>query len=499
MNNYDIVIIGSGLGGLQTAYILSKEGYNVCVLEKNKQLGGVTQNFVRDNVIFDTGIHYIGSYDKNQVLYNYFKYLDLTEKLDVKKLDTNAYDIVSFNNEKNNYAFANGYNNFSEKLISYFPKEKNAIIKYTKKLQEISNSLPLFNFEYSSNFSPRSEDITSGISNYLKNITSNKRLQNVLVGSNIVYAGDENKTPIYVHSVINNSYINSAYKFNNGSQQIAVQLTKSIRKFGGTVLNKKEVSRFVFKDKEIEFVETIDGDKFYADKFISNVHPTRTFQMIPQEKVRKSYYNRVQSVKNTISYYNLYITLKENSFEYINSNIFHLNGENIWMASSYNEERWPQYFMFIPTQKHHNDKYANGVSVMTYMKYDEVEKWENSSVNKRGDEYIAFKNMKNEQFLNAIENRFPNFRKHIKNIYSSSPLTVRDYVGCNDGSMYGVMKDFNDPLHSYFTPKTKVPNLLFTGQNTVLHGVVGVTIGSVLTAAEFVGLEYLFNKIKKSV
>ena len=40
MNKYDIIIIGSGLGGLQTAYILSKEGYNVCVLEKNHQFGG---------------------------------------------------------------------------------------------------------------------------------------------------------------------------------------------------------------------------------------------------------------------------------------------------------------------------------------------------------------------------------------------------------------------------------------------------------------------------
>ena len=36
---YDIVIVGSGLGGLLCAAILGKEGYRVCVLEKNNVAG----------------------------------------------------------------------------------------------------------------------------------------------------------------------------------------------------------------------------------------------------------------------------------------------------------------------------------------------------------------------------------------------------------------------------------------------------------------------------
>ena len=67
---YDVIIIGSGLGGLQCAYILSKEGYNVCVLEKNNKLGGCLQTFRRNNTLFDTGMHYIGSMDEGQVLNN---------------------------------------------------------------------------------------------------------------------------------------------------------------------------------------------------------------------------------------------------------------------------------------------------------------------------------------------------------------------------------------------------------------------------------------------
>ena len=54
---YDYVIIGSGLGGLISAVILAKEGKKVCVLEKNNQYGGNLQTFVREKVIFDTGVH----------------------------------------------------------------------------------------------------------------------------------------------------------------------------------------------------------------------------------------------------------------------------------------------------------------------------------------------------------------------------------------------------------------------------------------------------------
>jgi all-trans-retinol 13,14-reductase len=59
MERYDAVIIGSGMGGLCTAYILAKEGMKVCVLEKNRQVGGSLQIFSRDKTIFETGDHYI--------------------------------------------------------------------------------------------------------------------------------------------------------------------------------------------------------------------------------------------------------------------------------------------------------------------------------------------------------------------------------------------------------------------------------------------------------
>ena len=68
-----VLDIGSGLGGLVSGVILSKEGLKVCVLEKHHKAGGNLQTFSRDGCIFDTGMHYLGSLDEGQYLHKYFK------------------------------------------------------------------------------------------------------------------------------------------------------------------------------------------------------------------------------------------------------------------------------------------------------------------------------------------------------------------------------------------------------------------------------------------
>ena len=69
-------------------------------------------------------------------------------------------------------------------------------------------------------------------------------------------------------------------------------------------------------------------------------------------------------------------------------------------------------------------------------------------------------------------------------------------MGTDDGSIYGVDKDYRDPLRSFVSPHTKVDNLLLTGQNINLHGVLGVTVSALITCSFITGLPYLLNKIE---
>ena len=86
-SRYDVVIIGSGLGGLECGVMLSREGYYVCVLEQSNVYGGCLQSFSRRGRVIDTGIHYIGSMDDGQIMRQYLKYFGILDKLSIVKLD----------------------------------------------------------------------------------------------------------------------------------------------------------------------------------------------------------------------------------------------------------------------------------------------------------------------------------------------------------------------------------------------------------------------------
>ena len=77
--NYDVIIIGGGLGGLECGFILARHGLNVCVLEQHTQVGGCLQTFRRKGVTFDTGFHYVGGLGEGESLYPFFRYFGLLD------------------------------------------------------------------------------------------------------------------------------------------------------------------------------------------------------------------------------------------------------------------------------------------------------------------------------------------------------------------------------------------------------------------------------------
>ena len=68
MSKQQVIIIGSGMGGLSCGVILAKNGYDVTVLEQGHQIGGCLQCFTRRGARFETGMHFIGSAAEGQTL-----------------------------------------------------------------------------------------------------------------------------------------------------------------------------------------------------------------------------------------------------------------------------------------------------------------------------------------------------------------------------------------------------------------------------------------------
>jgi len=50
-----IVVIGAGISGLTTAYLLFKEGYDVVVLEQKDKVGGSIETVGANGFLFDRG------------------------------------------------------------------------------------------------------------------------------------------------------------------------------------------------------------------------------------------------------------------------------------------------------------------------------------------------------------------------------------------------------------------------------------------------------------
>jgi all-trans-retinol 13,14-reductase len=505
MSQYDVVIIGSGLGGLESAYILSKEGYKVLVLEKNRQLGGSLQIFVRDKAIFDTGIHYIGGLDDGQNLNQSFKYFNIMDKLQLHKMDMDGFDRITFDDDETEYKHAQGYANFVEQLAQQFPKERAALNNYVTKIKEVCDFFPLYQLKEDDAPILGTRYLDENAKDFIASITSDQKLQHVLAGSSPLYAGDGNKTPLYVHALVVNTYIESSYKCVDGGAQIERLLTKNIKANGGEVRNYAEVSKIVEKDGVVTHVELKNGEKIEGKNFISNIHPATTMSILESTKIKKAYSNRLQGLENSSSAFIIDIVLKPNSFSYLNHNYYHFKKPaDVWTSMHQRGNAWPDgYCVFVPKSSK-SDTHAESMTILAYMQYDEVKEWENTFAtipknrDSRGEAYEAFKITRAEQLLDQVQKKFPQIRNVIKSYTVSTPLTYRDYIGARDGGLYGIAKDYRDPLKTFISPTTKIPNLFFTGQNLNMHGVLGVTVGAIRTCGVFVGQNYLIQKINKA-
>src|SRR5690606_25445267 len=147
---------------------------------------------------FDTGVHYIGGLLPGQNLHKYFYYLGIADQLKIQRMGLDGYDYVTFDDDSNEYPYAQGYENFIEQLSLFFPEEREAIHSYVKKMKLVCESFPLYKVEANENPVFNESLMSLKASEVIRELTDNPKLQAVLTGTNFLYAGVENKTPFYV-------------------------------------------------------------------------------------------------------------------------------------------------------------------------------------------------------------------------------------------------------------------------------------------------------------
>lgn len=496
MSRKKCVIIGSGLGGLACGVILSRNGYDVTVLEQHYQIGGCLQCFSRYGVTFETGMHFIGSADPGQNLYKLMRFLGI-DHIPLNRLDVTGYDTVSLSGEQ--FRFANGKEPFIEQLSTCFPKDKDGLIRYYELVEQVAQASSLRALHHIEN------DIATitryqmvSINEVLDDIIKDEYLKNVLVGNLSLYAAEKNKTPFAQHAFIRDFYNQSAFRIVGGSSVIAGIMADEIRQNGGVVQTQQKVTKIVCDEREAKGVE-IEGELFLtADVVIADIHPARVMELLDTKLIRPAYRQRIAALRNTPSVFSLYLKFKKDTVPYMNTNFYGYRTQNPWGMEDYIMDNWPQAYLYMHFCHERSPKYAESGVVLTYMDMADVAMWQDTTVGHRGKEYEEFKINKAEKLIAAIEKDFPGFNETIEAYDTASPLTYRDYTGTQDGSIYGVAKDITLGAAWRVPHKTKIHNLFLTGQNINSHGMLGVLVGSMVTCSELLTAETIYHQIMKA-
>lgn len=493
MSKYDVIIIGSGLGGLECGAILSKEGYNVCVLEKNEQYGGCFQTYQRKGHLLDTGIHYVGSLDEGQIMNQYFRYFGIMDKLKLRRLDEAAFDRIYYKEGVYNYAM--GHDRFVETLAEAFPHERKNLQRYTAQLREVGDLISVDHLKKGIIAVEGMKYFGASAAGMIAEATPNPDLQQVLAGSALLYGGLKEVSTFYQHAMINNSYIEGAYRFVDGSMQVSLELINVIRANGGTVRNESEVTRIVVDGEQVQAVEINGEERLEAKYVISNMHPQRTLALLDKSRcIKNAYLSRINSLDNTYGIFTLYLVMKPGSHPYRNRNLY-LHGHNdVW----YDKEHYPgrtTNCMISMQASSAGSEFADVISVLTPMYISELAPWLETKPGQRGEAYRQFKQQKAQQVLAFIRQHGIDFGDGIESMYTTTPLSYRDYTGTTDGSAYGIIKPYKCPQIGFVSTRTKLGNLFLTGQNLNVHGALGVTLTAMLTCADFLGQEYLAKKV----
>lgn len=488
------IIIGSGLGGLSCGIVLARNGYEVTILEQGSQIGGCLQCFTRRGVTFETGMHFIGSADEGQVLQRLLRYLEVYDSLPLQRLDTGGYNEIAIAGGR--FRIANGRDAFIETLAASFPHERDRLAAYFDRVKQIAAASSLQALRYAeSNLALNTEYQLRSINEVIEQLIADPLLQSVLVGDLPLYAAERDRTPFATHAFVMNFYNQSAFRIVGGSGRLAQALAATLARYGGCIRTGSRVTKIRCNDRMAEGVETADGAFYPADLVISDAHPRRTLELLDTKLIRPAFRSRIETLRNTASGFSVYLHFRPGTVPYMNRNFYKYHGDTPWGCEHYTADDWPRGYLYMHHCHAPQPAFAESGVILSYLSMEELRAWEHTTVGRRGDDYLAFKQRKTERLIAAVERDFPELRGNILHTYAATPLTYRDYTGTPDGSMYGVARDIASGASNRVPHRTRVPNLLLTGQNINSHGILGVLVGTIVTCSELLTAERIYQQI----
>ncbi len=508
-NNFDVIVIGSGLGGLSSAALMSKvNNKRVLVLEKHFETGGLTHEFKRGPYSWDVGLHYIGNMSKRLLDIVSGKVFNFVTGGNLKwNKMPDVYDRLIFPDFK--IDVKSSCREYRDAFISVFPAEKKAIKKYFRDIHIarvwylsyffanfLRNPLKLI-FKTICSILAKYNSCTT--QEYMNKNIKDEKLRVALTARWGNYGVPPSHSSFAAHAVTEHHYLGGAVFPEGGAERIAVNIEKTIESCGGKILVNREVTEILVKNNRAYGVKVKNLNnssevvEYYAPIVISAAGAKNTYLRLIPQSIDLPIKKELNEHFHGFSGLNIYLGLK-NSPESMG-----FKGENIWILDTIKLDGFTgnlektidgmsvYCFVSFPSIKS-GTKGGHTADIVSIIPYDYFAGWKTGRWKERENEYYEIKEKITNGVLNLVEKHLPGFKSQIVYKELATPLTFEHFSNTMNGAFYGLPETPGRYRIKDLQVKTPIKGLYLTGTDIISNGIVPALMSGMATVSYINGL-----------
>jgi len=308
-NGYDVIIIGSGIGGSACAALLSHAGFKTLVLEKNERIGGFTSCYEKQGFTVDISIHVfsngingrfgkilhrigMATKIKGKIQSQYLKFIpNLERRTAIRMPNQKNYFSMGSMLKSKSMMMPGSDTNKIQKSISNLGMNKEDINSLMKVLMTIMG--------LTKKKIRKIEEQELTLKEYIKTFTNSPFVHSFLaftVGGMFAVSPRRASAAEFVRGIQEWFGSNDMSYPIGGSIAVPRAFLEGVRQNGGEIRTKTRVSKIIVENNKVKGV-IVDGNLIEAKIIVSNVGIKRTVLGLTGKKYYESnYVNRVESL-----------------------------------------------------------------------------------------------------------------------------------------------------------------------------------------------------------